>query len=269
MSSLISCANCWYNPLQAGSLGSAFGYCVRHRVILRRPDETTCSLLTRKDLLLPSAQAEQQTHSELFGPETTLKVVSTREAADSALYQHETAGVLNGDRVVNLVAEYGDLDTKVESLAQLRATRGPRAEVAMLSLARGYTSRCVFRDGTWTSGLHLVWWTRTKLEEDPTPSITLEDLRFQLPVSLKRQLELVQWSLAMLRLSFISDIGYHAQPQKDSVGSLASLAEDAAAATGAVSLRKLLPWIKKTALPRFDKVLGYPRYQKLARELHR
>ncbi len=269
MSSLISCANCWYNPLQAGSLGSTFGYCVRHRVILRRPDETTCAWLTRKDLLLPSAQAEQQIHQRLFGPDTNLKVITTREAAGSALYQQENAGVLNGDRVVNLVTEYGDLDTKVESLAQLRATRGPRAELAMLSLARGYTGRCVSRDGTWTAGLHLVWWTRNKLEEDPSPLITLEELRLQLPVSLKRQIELVQWSLVMLRLSFISDIGYHALPHKDPVGSLASLAEDAAAAIGTVSLRKLRPWIKKTALPRFDEVLGFARYKKLARELHR
>lgn len=268
MPNLVSCSNCWYNPLQAGSLGSSFGYCVEHRIILRRPDETTCALHTRKDLLLPSALAEHGNHSRVFGPDSSLKLVSTREAADSEIYRHESAESLNGDRVVNLVAEYGDLGTKVESLAQLRSMPGPRAELAMLSLARAYTNRCVQRDGRWTSGLHFVWWTRKRLEEDPTPSIALEDLRFHLPVPLDRQLEIVQWSIAMLRLSLVSDIGYHGQSISDEVGSLASLAEEAAAATQAVKLKKLLSWIRKTALPRFDGVLGYARYKQLARELH-
>lgn len=268
MSILISCSNCWYNPLQSGSLGSPFGYCVEHRVILRRPDETTCALHTRKDLLLPSALRENMYHMRVFGEDSSLKLVSTREAAESEIYRHESAEPLNGDPVVNLVAEYGDLGTKVESLAQLRSTPGPRAELAMLSLSRAYTNRCVKRDGGWTSGLHFVWWTRKRLEEDPAPSIALEDLRFHLPVPLERQLEIVQWSIAMLRLSLVSDIGYHGRCQNDDVGSLDSLAEEAAAATEVLDLRKLLRWIEKTALPRFDGVLGYARYKKLARELH-
>lgn len=269
MSALIACSNCWYNPLQAGALGWHFGYCVEHRVVLRRPDETTCSLHIRKDLLFPSAQAEREHHGKVFGPGCALKVVKTRDEADSEIYRHQPEGPLNGDRVVSLVAEYGDLHSKIESLAQLRSTPGPRAETAMLSLARGYTSRCVTRGGRWTSGLHLVWWTRRRLEEDPAPSVALEDLRFQLPVSIKRQQELVQWSLAMLRLSFVSDIGFHGQAANDDIGKLASLAEDAAAGTETVSLRKLLSWIRKEALPRFDDVLGYPRYRELARGLHR
>jgi hypothetical protein len=72
----------------------------------------------------------------------------------------------------------------------------------------------------------------------------------------------------MLRLSFVSDIGIHGQMTRDDIGALASIAEDAAMATETVSLRKLLSWVRRSALPRFDEVLGYTRYRELARKLH-
>lgn len=269
MTVLISCSNCWYNPLQSGALGSSFGYCVEHRFVLRRPDETTCSLLVRKDLLLDSAQKEHVYHEEVYGPGRGLKIVKSCHSADSDVYRCDSSEIVNGDDVVRLVAEYGELDTKIESLAQLRFMTEPRAEVAMLSLARGYTHRCVSRGGAWTSGLHLLWWTRQRLEKNPKLHVPLQDLRYQLPVPIERQIELVQWSLAMLRLSFVSDIGSYGQESGDDVGALASFPEDAAIAIQSVSLKKLLSWIKNTALPRFDEVLGYQRYKGLARELHR
>lgn len=269
MSSALSCANCWYNPLQSGSLGSTFGYCVEHNFILRRPDETTCGLLMRKDLLLPSARVEQQIHAERFGPGVDLRLVGKAKKTDPEVHWAKPEVSINGDRVVGIVLEYGLLESKIESLSQLRVLENARSETAMLNLARGYTRRCVENDGSWTSGLHLLWWTRQRLQEDPLPEVSIDDLRYQLPVSLARQQELVQWSLIMARLVFISDVAMHASTSRDKVARLSSIAEDAAADTEIVSLRKLKAWVKKEAIPRFDAALPRKRYVDLARELHR
>ncbi len=59
----LSCAYCSHNPLQYGSLGLIAGYCVRHNVVLRHADETTCGQQLRKDLAAETreiAQAQQR-----------------------------------------------------------------------------------------------------------------------------------------------------------------------------------------------------------------
>ena len=260
MSPLLSCSNCWYNALQAGSLGTSFGYCAEYRVILRRPDETTCKRQLRKDLLLDSALREHQTHNEKFGPEDGLKLVQDGESAANEIYQTKEIGLINGDRVANLVTEYGEYGSKIESLAQLRSTEGSRAELALLSLARGYTNRCMSRDGNWKSGIHLLWWTRQKLQKEPIPHLDLDDFRYQLPIPIKRQIELGQWFILMLRLVFISDIAKHATESGDDIHSLADFAEDAALSSDVVDVGKLASWVKKVGIKRFDKVLPYNRY---------
>jgi hypothetical protein len=221
----------------------------------------------RKDLLLPTARAEQERHKKEFGPRMDLKIIGSKIVAEPDIFFAIPDGSMNGDRVASLVKEYGAYGTKIESLAQLRVTPGARAETAMLNLARGYTGRCVVRGGSWTSGLHLLWWTRQRMESDPVPQISIDDLRYQLPVPIERQKELVQWSLLMLRLVFIADVATHACSSKDRLAKLDAIAEDAAADTGIVSLRKLRSWVKKEAIPRFDRVLGESRYKKLAHEL--
>jgi hypothetical protein len=267
MSSLLSCANCWYNPLQSGSFGAPYGYCVEHNFVLRRSDETTCSLQMRKDLLLPAARAEQQNHARVFGPGSSLKLVNGAADADPEVYRAEPDTSLNGDPVVNIVCDYGLLNTKIESLAQLRFMQNARAETAMLNLARGYTRRCVENQGSWTSGLHLLWWTRERMQADPEPRVTIDDLRYQLPVSINRQQELVRWSLIMLRLVYIADVAGHAQSDGDRVAELSSIAEDAAADTEIISLRKLRAWVKREAIPRFDAALDRARYRRLAQQV--
>lgn len=267
MTTALSCANCWYNPLQSGSLGSSYGYCVEHNILLRRPDETTCVLQMRKDLLLPTARAEQEMHEKELGPGMDLKIVRGEAIEEPDVFFTDPDVSMNGDRVARLVKEYGEYGTKIESLAQLRITTGARAETAMLNLARGYTSRCVIRGGSWTSGLHLLWWTRQRMEFDLVPDIAIDDLRYQLPVPLDRQKEIVQWSLLMLRLIFISDVATHANSSKERIVELETMAEDAAADTGIVSLRKVRSWVKREAIPRFDRVLSESRYRELAQEL--
>lgn len=268
MGSLISCSNCWYNALQAGSIGYRVGYCVDKRVILRRPDETTCKCLLRKDLMLESVLLENKLHSEQFGPENQLKRVMDNFPANDEVYQTTNIDLMNGDRVANIVSEYGEYDTKIESLSQLRQIQGSRAELAMHCLGRSYTDRCVVRGGGWKSGLHLFWWTRMKLEHEPMPNVTIDDLRYQLPVPIKRQIELVQWFILMLRLIFISDIACHARKEGDRIARLSNLAEEAAADTGIVSPRKLTNWIKKEGIRKIDKVLPHKRYKEIAQDLH-
>ena len=268
MSSLIACSNCWYNALQGGAVGSSTGYCVEHRTILRRADETTCGRLMRKDLLLQSAICENSFHAKRFGNNASLKLLANGSSAENEVYQTSNLGLVNGDPVVRLVTEYGEYNTKIESLAQLRSTTGPRAELAMLSLARGYTKRCVDSGGAWTSGLHLVWWTRQKLEKEPVPRIQIDDLRYHMPISIERQIELSQWLIMMMRIIYITDIAFYAQETGDPISSLADLAEEAAVETGTVSLRKLKAWTKKKALPRIDNALSRKRYGVLSQELH-
>jgi hypothetical protein len=169
------------------------------------------------------------------------------------------------DSVANLVTDYGRLQTKIVSLAQLRMIDGGRAELAMLSLARSYIRRCTQRGGKWTSGVHLAWWTRQRLADDP--AFGIEDLLFELPVPVKRQLEIARWSTIMLRLLFLSDVGSHAPQAEKRIHSLASLAEDAAAATDAISPTILLKWIRQKAIPKFDRALSEKAYSKLCEEL--
>ena len=63
---LASCANCWFNGLQHGSVGLNVGYCTEHRVVLRRADETTCARHMRKDLLLKSSEAFNFQHKRMY-----------------------------------------------------------------------------------------------------------------------------------------------------------------------------------------------------------
>ena len=58
----LSCVNCCHNPLQLGPVGTAFGYCTRHRAILNQPQLTTCGRLLRKDLLAESARRQSAIH---------------------------------------------------------------------------------------------------------------------------------------------------------------------------------------------------------------
>jgi hypothetical protein len=266
---LLSCSNCWYNPLQSGSLGLSVGYCVEHRVVLRRADETTCSRQVRKDLLLDSALAGNVAHRQHYTADAGPQLLAAGNGRVNGHYAEPDATLLRGEQVGAAVADYGEYGTKIESLAQLRALPGARAELALTSLARGYTRRCCDRGGRWTSGVHLLWWTRLRLEQAPKPAIDVRDLRYQLPIRLDRQVELAVWWLMMLRLVLVSDIGAHARDEGHPVADLADLAERAAADTEIPSVSKLSQWIRRVGLPAIDEALPEPRYRELASELHR
>jgi hypothetical protein len=172
---------------------------------------------------------------------------------------------LADDTVSDVVFGYGKLDSKIATMAQLRVLDGARPELALLSLGRAYASWCVGNGGKWTSGLHMLWWTRKRLTA--TPDVKATELRLASPLPPIRQLELAQWSLVMMRLVFISDVASYARESSDRVGKLAGLAEKAAEETGQLRPARLLRWIERNAAPAFDAVLPHRRYEKLAEEV--
>ena len=152
-------------------------------------------------------------------------------------------------------------------LAQIARAGDGRAELAQHSLGRVYVSNCVQRDGeaSWTSGIHLLQWTKELLPIEPVVSV--DDLPDSaLPGT--RQSELARWDLLVLRLTFLSDMG-HLAPDGDAVAGLRDLPEQAARATGEVNFAALMKWVTSTAWKRVEAAFPTTRYQELHAELHR
>jgi len=263
---LHSCQNCWFNGLQYGALGLAVGYCARHKKILNAPDGTTCGLHLRKDLTLIRAIEVSEIHKEKYPIEIVCRINDGLNYDSDISDNQKDMELLKKDSVADTVTDYGELGSTIESLAQLKAMPGARAELAMLSLARGYANNCVLRDGKWTSGVHLYWWSRLRLAY--IPKIEVTDLRSIGAIQLSRQIELTLWSLVMLRLTFIEDIITYARQQSDPLGEVPSLTEQAALSLDNFNLRNLSKWIKSKAIPQLDAHLSRSRYVELANVLH-
>jgi hypothetical protein len=264
---LVSCQNCWFNGLQYGALGLSVGYCSRHRIILNAADATTCGLHVRKDLSLDRAQQVAAVHAARYASSLIVRIYGNETAKDDVSSNERDLDSLRSDAVGDVVVEYGMLDSKIESLAQLKAMSGARAEVAMLSLARSYVSHCIGRQGSWTSGLHLYWWTKERLTA--TPDIAITDIRSTGGLQLARQIELTAWSVVMLRLTVIDDIIEYAAAQDDPLGEVRGLLDKSAEAVSTFNLRTLAKWMRTEARPRLDRMLPYERYVELARQLHK
>lgn len=273
---LLSCSNCWHNPLQYGSIGLSIGYCTEHRVVLRQADETTCGRQRRKDLLHTSALRSSQLQQDRYPLNEVVRLDGTSFNGEAEQYVTPEIAPLQEDQIGSVVAEYSEFDTKIEALAQLRQIGTPRAELARLSLGRAYVARCVTRGGYWHSGLNLLWWAKERLAE--YPQLRIDDIRLQLPIPLQRQQELEAWSLLMLRLAFIADVAAHAasgqaiSQQGRTLGArvarLASLPEEAAEHAGTVVV-KLFRWVGRVALQRMEEALPRSEYRALSQELHR
>lgn len=263
---LLSCVNCCFNALQHDHVGTTVGYCVEHRKLLNTPSRLTCGRHFRKDVLFETAERESGIHRSRFSEKHVANLFDRTPANGSTTSARPSdIGLVRRDAVGNLVADYGRLATKIVSLAQLRMLEGGRAEIALLALGRSYVRRCVSRGGLWSSGVHIAWWTRQKLGTEP--DFTIKDLRVEAPIPARRQLELARWSTIMLRLVFLSDLGFHAKTARHRMRGLASLPEEAAAATGSLSPTKLLKWVRRNALPRFNWALSEASYAKLCDEL--
>jgi hypothetical protein len=177
------------------------------------------------------------------------------------------ADFLRTDSVGEAVLDYGSLDSRIESLAQLRALKTARSDLAMTSLGRAYVSNCVRQGGRWTSGLHLYWWTKKQITF--VPELSARDIRYSGSIQLSRQIELTSWSVMMFRLSLLDDIIEYAKQQGDEIGLEAGVSSKAALAVQEFSTDKLSKWLIKELIPALDARLDQNRYSSLARELHR
>ncbi len=106
-------------------------------------------------------------HTLRFNQEGIVRLTDGMRVNGEVSVRDEDVDLLRRDEVGELVSDYGTLGSTIESLAQLKRISGIRAELALLSLARGYVQNCVKRNGKWTSGLHLYWWTKSRLGEEP------------------------------------------------------------------------------------------------------
>jgi hypothetical protein len=264
---LESCQNCWFNGLQYGALGLSVGYCIRHRKVLNFADGTTCGMQVRKDLSLRRAREVATVHSEAFSENKIVRWMDNTELDSDSSDSDKDLAVLRRDAVGNAVSNYGYLDAKIESLSQLGVMRTARSDVALMSLGRAYVSNCVNQGGSWTSGIHLYWWTKSRLAD--VPNVAVDDLRFVGSTQLARQTELTSWSIMMLRLSFVDDIVEYAGQEGDEIGRARGLLNQAAMAVSVFNVRKLGNWIRKEIIPSLDAHLDYRRYSKMARELHK
>lgn len=264
---LQSCQNCWFNGLQYGPLGLPVGFCSRHLKVLNLAEDTTCGLQLRKDLSLMRALEVGGVHRKHYPVHEIVSVVERKPANGSASSDPADLKSLTSDPVGAIAFDYGTLGSKIESLAMLKNTAGARAEVALTSLSRAYIANCVSRDGRWTSGIHLYWWTRSRLAEEP--QIAASDIRTVGGIQLSRQVALTAWSVVMLRLTLIDDIAEHAASQGDPFGQARGLLNKAAEDVQSFNIKTLIHWIQSKALPALDKRLPYKTYVKLAKDLHK
>jgi len=262
----LSCSNCWHNPLQNDAVGLQVGYCTRHHRVLHDSDALTCGQQKRKDLPLASAQTAMAWHGKEFRDDEIVYIRSKRKANGAASNALADKVVLETDQVGEVVTDWST-GAKIESLSQLRKIPGARAELAMMSLSRAYVHWCQRQtQGQWTSGIHLLRWALQRLVEQP--ALQLSDLRITSNIALPRQVELAQWSIVMLRLTFISDMGRYAKPHGDVVGALDGFADRAAEHTD-LSLPELLAWLDGSGRKWANKGLPDKHYRHLAEQLHR
>lgn len=248
----LSCVNCCYNALQYDTIGTSYGYCVEFRSVLRSPESLTCGRLLRKDLLLDSAKVEAEIHCTKFSSEDVVFLRPNGLTPRKLHYVSNDVAALATNPVSATVSEWGQLPTKFASLVALRQLPGPRAELARLSLSRSYVNRCMSRGGRWTSGIHLYGWTRKTLLDEP--EITADDIRTELAIALERQISIAKWAILMLRLVFLSDLGFHADSAK--VRRLRLLPSLAAEATASLSYSALHNWVKREGTKLADRALS-------------
>jgi hypothetical protein len=201
--------------------------------------------------LLDRANEQSKIHATKFRSSDVVFLRPNGHTPRQQDYVSDDTAPLASNPVAATVTEWGQLPTKFASLVALRQLPGARAELARLSLSRSYVNRCTSRGGSWTSGIHLYAWTRGTLLDEP--DITADDIRTELAITLERQVSIAKWSLLMLRLVFISDLGFHAT--SGNVRRLRHLPRLAAEGTASLSFSALHSWVKREGAKLADRVL--------------
>jgi hypothetical protein len=261
----LSCLNCCHNPLQLGPIGTAFGYCTRHRIVLTHPQATTCGQLLRKDLLAREAGVEQAKHAAQYSASKVVVLTAPKAGAIEQGLAERPNGQLPADPVIDEVRNFGSLDSKIATMAALHRIPGCRAEVAMLSLSRSYFRNCTAHGGKWTAGVHLLEWTLGRLEREPVLAAT--DLQGPISFSLERTIAVARWTVVAFRLSFIADVAARARKERDSVGRLAQFVDDVIGVAPPDEPQKLLAALARRR-SRWRRVFPEKRYTELREELH-
>lgn len=208
-------------------------------------------------------QQVSEQHNKFYPSPEIIRLADKQPAVREVSGSDKDLEYLCKDKVGELVADYGALNTTIESLARLDDVAGARAELARLSLSRCYVQNCIHRNGKWTSGLHLYWWTKSRLHE--LPDIDIKDLRSTADLSLDRAVMFNQWSIIMLRLLFIEDMAAYAVG--DPLASAQGIIDKAALSVPDFNIRKLLKWLQREAGPSLDKYMDRKRYAELAKQL--
>jgi len=264
----LSCVNCCHNPLRASIVGLDFGFCTRHRVVLRAQTESTCGQLLRKDLLMESARRLRETHAKRYPTTRVVDLYEPRNSSQNANLIEKPNGQLPSDPVVEETVAYARYarGSKIASLAAMRRIPGIRGEIAMATLGRSYVHNCWEHDRRWTAGVHVLWWTLERLGAEPSEpqSVELHGLE-GLPLS--RAVSIAKWTAVALRLYLVSDIGALAAASKDDVGRLADLADRALGAVEPGDGTALARWLADDR-PRYSRALSLKRYETIAAKLH-
>jgi len=172
--------------------------------------------------------------------------------------------LLREDAVGDLAVDYGQLSSSIETIARLSSIETARSDVAMTSLGRAYVRNCIRNNGSWTSGIHLFWWTKKRL--DKVPEVKIHDIRYAGGPTLDRLTQLTSWSIMMFRITLIDDIVVHAG-STDEIGQATDLLDKAATEIQVFNTRKLADWLRREVIPLLDARLSYDRYAEVARRL--
>lgn len=263
---LLSCTYCCFNPLQHDAIGAAYGYCVLREAILKQPTSTTCGAHRRRDLGAEAADQAAQAHKRAFPGEGVYQLPERANGAMGERLLDRNLDLIDHSAVGSTVRDWL-LGSRADTLAQLsfqvRQLGSVKAEIALLSLGRGYVANCRRHGGNWTSGVSLVWWMRRWL--DRMPDVKVDDLWAVRATSLSRQIELAMWSVLMQRVNLIADIASAAESE---LVDLADAPDAAALASGNLSPYKLQRWIHHELAPRLSRALPDARYRELAAALH-
>lgn len=259
---LLSCENCWFNALQHDSVGTSFGYCSQFRKLLRRPNETTCGQLMRKDIDAERNIELKELHATKFSP---IKISVIRDALlhvdgmPQSIYTSSKIEAVIADQIGRqLVAPESN---KIGAIATLKRMKSVRSEFAFVVFGRSYVYTCNSRNGAWTSGINIFRWVKKSLTY--LPQLSLTDIRFAAGNTYERQVDLVHWSLMISKLRYISDLGYYARRQGDDAGRLEGILELACEEVEGIDSARLEKWLRFVGFKELDKGMPPKRMKEL------